>query len=949
MLERFRKRNENQLTIERSFTNDGVQFRIVRTQDGNQFNCSLPLEQISISDLIQSGALSMIEGLELAYSDDKLSWDENTQSFILSYDKVYETDDYILNRLALANGISSVQVQLESKAAIGMKEFEIISRITSDVHGNLTRFAERHGPFYQLPNGTTLLMPKEAYRLLSLIEARPVELEDQFEYIAKVKQLAHEAGATLNEALRKEEYVLMDKHDIAVNIVDPTLIELSPRYIPSSLGSSADEATVNKMAKEAERYNVDTSGGHRKRYIASKKAHQAVKKLHSHPSITGADVPRFVENPAAFLSEDELSDEFLEAFGERVKGLGLRVYQSRPYVSVNKDNRGYFDVDFGFHLEPIATGLNQNNNIDSDKQSEGSQRYEPEATHEETSDNISVNEFANLVEEARDKGEEYVLWKGSWVKIPDNADSFIQRIKGNPELQKGQMLDPTRLPYVLEIFTNIEALEYDRSILDALAELSASDLLEAPPAYFNATLYDYQKDGFRWLKKINHHRIGGLLADDMGLGKTVQVIAFFASLKDKGELQPSLIVAPLTLLDNWGKEILRFCPSIQVYKHQGDSRVRTTELLGKSEVVLTSYDTLARDQLLLAQVNWKVVVCDESQNIKNPSTAKATAVKALKNQVRVAMTGTPVENGLSELWSIMDFVQPGLLGSLTEFRKMYEKPILQQDESLEKIREIEMDLLHKIQPVYLRRTKSEHLKDRLPKKHILPPEKVSLSNLQQQMYQEVVDKVRQKEISALAGIARLKQICAHPGLCERNYEGLHWSEVPKLNQTIKIFEHIRDNGEKALIFTEFIQMQTILQRTISEHFGIRPRIINGSVNGRQDIVDDFNSRTGFDVLVLSPKAAGVGLTITGANHVIHYTRWWNPAVENQATDRAYRIGQTKDVHVYFPIVTLEVGDTLEMIVHEILAAKSQLADSIIVPSKQLEISQNELEKKVFGT
>lgn len=428
-----------------------------------------------------------------------------------------------------------------------------------------------------------------------------------------------------------------------------------------------------------------------------------------------------------------------------------------------------------------------------------------------------------------------------------------------------------------------------------------------------------------------------------GLGKTVQVIAFLCHLKEKNKLAPTLIVAPLALLENWKRELLRFIKSLNeqdIYIHHGPGRIRDKGWLEQFDIVLTSYESLVRDQILMGQVDWTCVICDEAQKFRNSSNATAHAVKAMKNKFRLAMTGTPVENGLTELWSIMDYVQPGLLGSLNEFKRRFEQPILSAI-NREQIFRVEDELLSIIQPVYKRRKKLEVLSDALPKRHEPIRTYVDLGPEQKDLYAKTIMDVKSGDMEALTALNRLRQICSHPGLCDERYEELPLERVPKLAATMNYLKEIANKGEKALIFTFYKKMQWILRRWIMQTFGIHPPIINGDVHDRHWIVEEFNRSPGFHVMILSQQAAGVGLNITGANHVIHYTRWWNPAIENQATDRVYRIGQEKEVYAYYPIVTLDFGKSMEQHLDDLLREKEALAERVLVPSFTLDC-QDEL-------
>jgi SNF2 family DNA or RNA helicase len=336
-----------------------------------------------------------------------------------------------------------------------------------------------------------------------------------------------------------------------------------------------------------------------------------------------------------------------------------------------------------------------------------------------------------------------------------------------------------------------------------------------------------------------------------------------------------------------------------------------------------------------------MVVCDEAQYAKNPTTQRTCAVKALKSKHRSALTGTPVENGLIEFWCIMDFVQPGLLGSWADFRKEFERPIVEGNES-ERDAKINT-LLSKIKGCYLRRMKDQVLD--LPGKTAQILE-TKLSDFQFQIYQTIVREAKVGGRGAkLAAISKLLMLCAHPSTARGFPIVIEKEDVncPKLKKTIEILDEIRRHGEKAIVFTDYKVVQRVLQDAIRTTLGIWPDIINGEITkNRQSIIDIFSEKEGFNVIILGHQVAGVGLNITSANHVIHYTRPWNPAKENQATDRAYRIGQNKPVSVYYPIVKDERFKTVEDRLDELIKSKEKLARDVLRPTKDMQVKIEDL-------
>jgi SNF2 family DNA or RNA helicase len=629
-------------------------------------------------------------------------------------------------------------------------------------------------------------------------------------------------------------------------------------------------------------------------------------------------VPDFIENPMKYLP-DNID---LEKFSERVKGLKERVYKAQPYVSSSKtDQIDWFDIDVGVNIK------NESDEADEEQ--------------------IELSEFERLVKEAREKGEDYVLYNDNWVKIPKESEDFIEGAKEVDKIKTNGKVNKENLNYIFDIYENIDLLEYNEQMIDFRSKLQEDGVIYQSPSLFKGELRPYQKRGYVWLHKLKDSKLGGLLADDMGLGKTIQVIALMASLKAENKLSPSLIAAPKSLLENWQHEIKKFSPEInKVYIHLGGSRNKNSRVIKQSDVVLTTYSTLVSDQVLLGEIDWTILVCDEVQAIRNQSTLKAHAVKAQKAKLRLGLSGTPVQNTVADLWSIYDFIQPGLLDSFKEFKNNFVKPI-ENSNTPKEYEKYEAMLKEKIQPVFLRRTKEGELKDELPEKKDIT-KTIEMSQRQKERYKEIIEKEKNsKGRTHLGTLQSLLQLSSHPALLDKDWDVKNAEELlnegPKLKSVINILKEVKKNNEKALIFTTFKIMQLILQRVIREKFGLQEiPIINGDSKQRLASVDRFNESEGFGCMILSPRAAGTGLNITGANHVIHYTRWWNPAVEQQATDRVYRIGQEKEVNVYYPIMTAD-RETVEEKLHRLLEEKKRLAKNIIVPNNPI---QGELMKEM---
>ncbi|KAA8724091.1 DEAD/DEAH box helicase [Corynebacterium spheniscorum] len=483
----------------------------------------------------------------------------------------------------------------------------------------------------------------------------------------------------------------------------------------------------------------------------------------------------------------------------------------------------------------------------------------------------------------------------------------------------------------------------------------------ALPDTVEVTLRHYQKRGVDWLYWMSQHGLGAVLADDMGLGKTLQVLAFLAAEKAQWEKQnaeaeaagvpedekipwkPTVVIAPTSVLSAWQREAARFVPSMTVYVHHGNKRVHDEEfaaIMAETDLCITSYNLLTRDIIDLCQVEWAHVVVDEAQMIKNTATAAAKAARKIPTDHRIALTGTPVENRLAELRSIIDFCNPGALGSAKFFRHTYARPIEGEDNR------VLAEHLKQITSVFiLRRVKTDtSIIDDLPEKeeHII---KVRLTEEQAALYQGMVKQLATGLACAgagqtsqmgrrgliLASLTRFKQICNHPahfladGSGILDADGNHRSG--KVEELMNLIDHALHRNEKMIIFTQYKAFGKILQPFLSEYLKEGVPFLHGGVSRheRSEMVRDFQRPEGPHVMILSLRAGGTGLTLTAANHVVHMDRWWNPAVENQATDRAFRIGQTKDVMVH----KMVSEGTMEEAIQDVLEGKLVLVSQVL--------------------
>ncbi len=443
--------------------------------------------------------------------------------------------------------------------------------------------------------------------------------------------------------------------------------------------------------------------------------------------------------------------------------------------------------------------------------------------------------------------------------------------------------------------------------------------------------------------------LGSVLADDMGLGKTLQVITTLQKFKEDGLLkgQPVLVIAPTTLLSNWKAEIERFAPKLKVTIFHGAQRKAS---FTESDVLITTYGIVRTENEKLARQKWYALIIDEAQNIKNPDISQTKSVKKMRAAVKIAMTGTPVENRLMEYWSIFDFANPGYLGNTNWFNEEYAKPIeINQDKKrLEKFRKI-------TSPFIMRRVKSDkNIISDLPDK-IENNQYCNLGKEQASLYKTITTEIL-KEVETAEGISRkglilkllttLKQICNHPVQYLKNNETPLPEQSGKMMLLFQLLETIYENNEKVLIFSQYKEMGSLLRTMIQEHFGKKALQLHGgnTRKERDEMVQSFQNNPLSDTFILSLKAGGTGLNLTAASHVIHFDLWWNPAVEAQATDRAFRIGQKKNVMVHRMITK----GTLEEKIDDMLRSKKQLANLTVANGEKWisELSDNEIRNLV---
>ena len=649
--------------------------------------------------------------------------------------------------------------------------------------------------------------------------------------------------------------------------------------------------------------------------------------------------------------QDELAQEILDidAYGDRVTGIGLP-----PAGSVASDASGEVWI-------PVS------------RQAELFEKIKP---HIDSSVWAEVQNSIVAAEQSELNQVDFPYLEQP-VSMADAKD-IEYRVAEYLRQQQEQEIDsePTESPSekvkpsILLIKNNIDDEEY----ITSRSELLNFDFEHPKPAVLPKSfrvqefqLKQHQHIGIAWLQNLfNFAPInvnGCLLADDMGLGKTIQLLCFIGTYLEQSEhKKPILIVAPVSLLENWQAEVNKFFTArygkvLALYgehlkerklkdipqdlQEKGIKTLLQDDWRGEADIVLTTYETLRDLQVSLGREHWSMMICDEAQKIKTPNALVTQAAKAMNADFKIACTGTPVENSLADLWCLFDFIQAGLLGSLKEFGQVYKRPIEDEEDgiALQKLRDL-------IQPQTLRRMKSD-VADLPEKSEQKDCKRIPISPLQRQLYQDVIANYEnvpdgKRGNAMLQALHTMRMICAHPLQLDPKQPK---TESPKVEWLLQTLTGIQKKQEKVIIFTEFRDIQTFLQRLLRDHFGLNVYTVNGETKtssrgkgeSRQQRIDTFQYSEGFNVIIMSPVAVGFGVNVQKANHVIHYTRCWNPAKEDQATDRAYRIGQEKEVFVYYPSIYAEF-ETFEIKLDRLLADKRKLATDMLRPASEINIA-----------
>lgn len=777
--------------------------------------------------------------------------------------------------------------------------------------------------------------------------------------LSELKALSNESGLTLEYFLNNQELFVPEKIKLDIDFQNGSLEIIPTVEIKNAIGFTN---TFDRLPTVLDVYPISGNNGETIRVIISEKQKTELQKVKKQRIISDPKtVQEITEHPEMFFDEQEI--DFTVFYSERVKEIGIYSPKFYPFVSP--------------YQSQWIPGIVIKDRVDGEKR-----LYFPSPE--------KLYAFIEQKEKAIKENKLIVHWENTEIPIED-AERFIQTAKKQFENQNKPVKQEKKTDNeVLIIKENAELTEFING--NELPEHLRHHFYKIPNLNTGISLKEHQKEGVSWLQSLFKEKFaGGLLADDMGLGKTLQLLYFIEwHCQHCDDNKPYLIVAPVGLLENWENEYLKFfnpqnLPLCKLYgsvsltkENNPIQNQKDAKQLQFKQIILTNYETLRSYQISLGLVDFAIIALDEAQKIKTPGTLITNAAKALKADFKVAITGTPVENTLVDIWCLMDFAVPGFLGNAKDFSTEYQKPLSDENTDIKALTE---RLRNKIGVFIKRRLKSDVAKD-LPTKYdnansrikkIMPP--IQLNRYKQEIELandpeiEGVDKRNQK----LKSLWAIRDISDHPFLLESQITKFKTTELvsssSKLQTTLQILADIQSKAEKVIVFADRKETQKMLQKVIYDTFGMFASIINGdtpttkkhegkSKLSRQQTIDHFQAQEGYNVIIMSPIAAGVGLNITNANHIIHYTRHWNPAKEEQATDRAYRIGQEKDVYVYYPMAIFpdnmidENGNKLKSfdeILDTLLNNKKYLATNTLFPTEQAEITPDEIFGTIFGS
>ena len=790
------------------------------------------------------------------------------------------------------------------------------------------------------------LLNEAQYALLNRVDAfnSTPEEDKTTDYnlrcFAEIKAFAEQAGCQLDSYLENENVYAPERIKIEIGrddegfTVEPAVdIEENDKF----------QTYFDKMRKVQAQYPVQRENGERVRIVLNKEQkenlHHLKEQCGKHKS--REEIQKLIEQPTEYF--DPNAFDLSELYSDRVIEIGVYKPKFYPFICPYKS--------CWIAGATVETPKNGTTKVTINNEEE-------------------LEKLKREIQSAKENKKGIVEYNNTQLDIEDAmflAQTAEKQLKDPSQPAKVESENGNEARNVLIIEENAEELGF--AVKERTIEKGDKYTLFTDPFLQEGfSLKDHQKEGVAWLQHLYKSKASGcLMADDMGLGKTLQILYFIDWHSRKyANHKPYLIVAPITLLENWKNEYERFFMQPRMKINMLTSKDVTRKFdksivdkMQKMDIILTNYESLRISQLNFCAVEFDVVALDEAQKIKSPGTLVTNAAKALKCNFKIAMTGTPVENSLLDLWCIMDFCVPGLLGNAKAFAAQYQNPLKKEDNDIVALGN---EVHDKLGVYFMRRLKKDAAKD-LPDKIELK-EKVLMPPVQKEAYASVVnDYTSGIQPNMLVTIMHLREVSEHPYLYDSTLLNHETDEIvetsARLQATIKFLDEIKKKEEKVIIFVERKETQKMLQKLCLKRYGIITKIINGDTpsivkrympnkQSRQSSIDEFQAVDGFNVIIMSPVAAGMGLNVTAANHVIHYSRHWNPAKENQATDRAYRIGQTKDVFVYYPMAVRTDIKSFDETLDDLLSRKTSLATSTIFPTERVEVKQEELGQMLFG-
>jgi HJR/Mrr/RecB family endonuclease len=834
-----------------------------------------------------------------------------------------------------------------------------------DFSPNGTRLNTKRNGTVIYVDDTPYLLSENQYKICEAIEEFNNLIESQkgnvinLKKLSELKTLSNESGLTLEHFLGNQELFIPEKIKLDIEF-NNGFLEIFPTVdIVNTIGFTS---TFDRLPTVRDVYPISGNNGETTRVVISENQKSELQKIKGKRKISDREsIQEIIEHPELFFNDEEV--DFTVFYSDRVKEIGVYSPKFYPFASPYKSQ--------------WIPGIVIKDKVHGEKR-----------IYFKSLERLS--DFIEQKEKAVKEKKETVQWEESEIPIED-AEKFIQTAKKQFENPNKPVKQEKKTDHeVLIIKENAELTEFSNN--NELPENLKHNFYEISNLDNRISLMEHQKEGISWLQSLfKGNFAGGLLADDMGLGKTLQLLYFIEwHSQHCNDNKPYLIVSPVSLLENWENEYQKFfnpqnLPLIKLYgsvsltkENNHIQNQQDAKKLQSKQIILTNYETVRSYQISLGLVDFAIITLDEAQKIKTPGTQITNASKALKADFKIAMTGTPVENTLVDIWCLMDFAVPGLLGNAKDFAKEYQKPL--SDEGTD-IRALTEQLRNNIGVFIKRRLKSDVAKD-LPNKHDNSNSRIKkvMPSIQLERYKQEIEMANNSDLEGvekrnqkLKSLWAVRDISDHPFLLESQILTFTSTELisssSKLQTTVGILADIKSKNEKAIIFADRRETQKMLQKIVYDTFGIFTSIINGdtpttkqlegkSKLSRQQTIDRFQGEDGFNIIIMSPIAAGVGLNVTKANHIIHYTRHWNPAKEEQATDRAYRIGQQKDVFVYYPMAIFpdemkdESGNrskSFDEILDTLLNNKKALASNTLFPTEQAEITPDELFGNIFGT